>query len=292
MKKLIILNFIKSLKKFVLLKPNAKSFISLHIVCGGRRSGTTLLNAILCSSPLANELGQESQILTKLVEVYKWGLDNFQLFGSSFFKNKDSMYEYFKNSLFDFVNRIANYASPNGALILKNPELSLVITEITEIFPEAKLYAIIRDPRDQICSEFEVANRRRNNGIKNYVFENRDVEYLSKNYLNYISNINKLKRTYPKRILILKYEDLILKPSETLSELEDFSGLKLNFNPNKKWNKVSEKVSLHEGYSQSKLYGEPLSNSSLYRYKSELTSYEISLIEETCAEIMSEFGYK
>ena len=47
------------------------------IICGGRRTGTTLLNAILATDARANPLGPEAQILTRIVEAYRWGRERF-----------------------------------------------------------------------------------------------------------------------------------------------------------------------------------------------------------------------
>lgn len=265
--------------------------VSLYIVCGTRRSGTTLLTAILSSDNNANLLGQEAQLLTRLMNNYRWAMDNYQHFGTSFFASPQALFEFYQKTLQDLVDRMAAFASPKGVLVLKNPELSMVISDLADIFPEAHLLAIVRDPRDQICSEFEVGKRRKAAGVFDAAFESRDVEVLAKSYLHYMSGIMKLKNSQTERLHIIRYEDLILAPTDTLAELQKMTGLKFEFDYQGNWSKISDNASLHEGFSQSDLYGGPINDSSLGRYQHELSDDEVARIEKLCGHIMQEFAY-
>ena len=78
----------------------------VFIVCGGRRTGTTLMSAILSSDERANPLGQESQILTRIIESYRWGSVNFVDFGPSFFPDYQSYKIFFQKIMTQFSNEV------------------------------------------------------------------------------------------------------------------------------------------------------------------------------------------
>jgi len=264
---------------------------STYIICGCRRSGTTLLAAILSSNEKTNPLGQEAQIITQLMSVYQWSINNFNDFGTSFFKDLDSFAHSYRKILLDLIADMTSFSSPNGILVLKNPELSMSISNIAMLLPEACLLATIRDPRDQICSEFEVMKRRKKYGRIEPILDQRNVTQLSRNYLTYTSGFLGLQKKSPNHILVIKYEDLILKTNQTIDKIQQYTNLQFMFEKNNQWTRVSDKASLHEGFSQSNLYGQPISKTPVGRYKKELTMHEIDQINVICGEVMQQFGY-
>lgn len=176
--------------------------------------------------------------------------------------------------------------------MLKNPELSLVIKDIDDLLPKAVLLATVRDPRDQICSEIQVAKRQQvENGLPPESAE-RNVANLTYNYNLYFKEILEIYSEEPERIHIIRYEDLVQNTGEVLELLKNKTGLNLKFKPDKSWQRVTEFASLHEGPSQSDLFGNPVSSSSLGRYQQELSQEEIDTIETNCSQIISLFGYK
>ncbi len=264
----------------------------LFFVCGGRRTGTTLLSAILSSDSRANALGQEAQILTRMIEAYCWGRENFIDFGQSFFANENSYLEYYQNILEQLMQRISHHCSPGNVLVLKNPEFSLVIQDMLSLFPNAVFLACIRDPRDQIASEIEVATRRLTDTGKAAHTVNRNVSALATLYAKYNHPFIALKKAQHGRINFIRYEDMVLKTARTLKQLTDICELELSFNANNSWTNVSAHAGLDKTPSRSANYGMPVNAGSVGRYKNDLNAEEIRTIETVCADIFSVFGYE
>ena len=263
----------------------------IFIVAGGRRTGTTLLTSIMCSNPRANSLGQEAQILTRIVESYKWSIDNFKDFGSSFFPDKQSLTSLFQNHVANYIQQVSSYSSPGGILVLKNPEISIVMEYLYALLPNAMYLATIRDPRDQIAAELEVVAKRRaaQNNIKS---QSRNTGSLIKLYKNYLEGILTFKRQYPHSLFIIRYEDLVQHSETTISLLENHTRINIPFNPSEEWPRVSRFAGLDTvSPSSSPLYGKPISDSSVGRYKKDLYEKEINTIENAFQHFMTQYGY-
>ena len=261
------------------------------IVCGGRRTGTTLLAGILSSDPRTNPLGQKAHLLTQLVGAYRWGRVNFESFGVSLFGKIEAYRSFYRRTVADFARDVSTRISPGGALVLKNPELSFVLLDVADLFPEAVLIATVRDPRDQVASELQVAERRQTAGLPDHHFGTRNVVELSNRYVSYCREIIELRSQQPDRINIVRYEDLIQHPNEALVDLRTATGLDLPFHPAKPWTRVSPLAGLHEGPDHSPLYGLPIDARSVGRFNRDLRGKEAAAVEKVCADLMSEFGY-
>jgi len=261
-------------------------------VCGGRRTGTTLMSAFLCSDPRSNVLGPEIQILTRIVESYQWGRENFEHFGQFYFGNLKTYRTFFRETATQLVQQVAKRVSPGGVLVLKNPELSRVLPDLIELFPDALFLATVRDPRDQIASELEVGSRQKSAGHHVPHFDSRDMLTYSKLYLSYTKVIMKIHSEEPERINIFRYEDLIMQTKKSLADLTEISGLELTFDPSKPWPRVSPLAGLQSHPARSDLYGAPINTRSMGRFERDLNAEEIHIIQTACAHLMDKFGYQ
>lgn len=251
--------------------------LKLVIISGPRRSGTTLLNAICCSDQRANELGQEAQVLTRLVEAYKWAKTNFDSFGLSYFESKEALKRQYRELVNNFVRAMASHATHSYVLILKNPEFALVQTELGELLPDACYLSIFRNPKDQICSELEVIGRRNQKKI----YATRElISSLCNSYNEYARPILDASKLRPGSIHFINYEDLVTDFTSSLSSINLFCGLHLNISPNECWERTSAHAGLHATPSASKKFGRPISKSSIGRFEAELPLAEQDFIDD------------
>ncbi len=229
--------------------------------------------------------------MTRIVEAYRWGHENFEDFGGSFFGKFKVYHAFFQETTAQFSRNVSARMSPGGVLVLKNPELSNVLLDVAELFPDAHLLATVRDPRDQVASELEV-DARRAAGIRDPNFETRNVVALANRYAAYNKEIFELHRQHPERLYIVRYEDLVLSPDKALLDLRAATGLDLAFDPTKPWSCISPLAGLQSGPSCSDLYGGPIDTRSVGRFKRDLSTDEVTAIEEACADFMDIFGYQ
>jgi len=281
----------KTINNTSVISKNDISAPPTYILCGIRRTGTTLLNAIFSSSSACNKLGQEAQFLTRILESYQWSENNYDDFGRSFFSEKNSLKEFYHVAITDLLHRISNFTTAS-TLILKNPELSFVLNEINDTIPHAHIFATIRDPRDQIASELEVGARRVSMGIIDNNYTQRNIDAYIQSYLKYITPLLSFKNIMPSKIHFLKYEDLILNTKSIISDLEIITGLEIPFSIDSRWENVSEHAALHIGPSSSKHYDSPISSESVGRYTKDLTIDESNKIEIKMRDIMNLFNYQ
>ena len=268
------------------------SHVAPTIVCGGRRTGTTLLAAVLCSDERANPLGQEAQILTRIIEVYRWGREHFEQFGGSFFGDLKTYRAFFRDICGRFASEVSSRVCPGGVLVLKNPELSRILLDVAEVCPAANILATVRDPRDQVASELEVAARRAGVRAADLHFETQQILSLANAYVAYYYEILELRRQQPARINIVRYEDLVLHTDLVIGVLRRTTGLDVIFDATQPWSRVSPLAALHSSPSRSDLYGCPIDARSIGRYKRDLSTEDAAAVQEVCAHLMEEFGYQ
>ncbi len=77
-----------------------------------------------------------------------------------FFRCVDEYLAFRAETCRGFVKHAWLAAGKPGTLVLKNPELSLHLASLIEIWPGCRIVGCARDPRDQIASEFDVHERR------------------------------------------------------------------------------------------------------------------------------------
>lgn len=259
----------------------------LAIVTGGRRTGTTLMNAVLCAEPDANLLGPEGQVLTRLLEAYEWGDTHFDPFGAAFFDSPKRYRDLYQAFCARLIEEAAKMNQNPRLLVLKNPEISRVLETAIELLPSAKFLVMVRDPRDQICSELEVGRRQLEAGQANRLAEHRDVAALGHALLSYYRWLpNRCERT-----LVVRYEDLVADWETTATRLARFLGRDLVFDPEAHWVRTSPEAGLDSSPSTSANYGRPLSQAPISRHRAELSREEIACIESVCEPLMAQFGY-
>ena len=207
---------------------------------GHRRSGTTWLGKQLLSFNTAfvfepditfhleQPVGVRDHKLMRTIEVRKH-MDDY------FFSDKyKPVWNYFlrKMILNRFYGQIQNLSLP---VIVKEPSSRLGASDIlSECLPNSKLIVLIRDGRDIIDSLVDSRSKvgwqniRPNSVIteKNRV---RVVEDLAKNWVQQMENLMRSFENHEEsQKMLVRYEDLIEKPSVILKKIYDFLKIEIS----------------------------------------------------------------
>ena len=263
------------------------------------RTGTTLLNSILCSDATTNPVIGEVQYLTHLMHHYHWGQRHFHLYLKDTFEDRDDFKAFTGAWLRDYLERTHKRWQPCQHLALKNPELVHYFPDLSELVEGAKFFLTVRDPRATIVSMREVAKKQRNKGIESTLTKmNDDARRLSQYYRSYYSrflrgDFNRLQSN----TFLVRYEDLVTQTGQVVDQIRQFTGLALaDYNPGVEWQRSAE------DYDESRcdpdrapwtteLYGKGVSDSQVGSYRDRLSAEDIAIIEEECQAVMRPFKY-
>lgn len=140
-------------------------FKSVLLIVGAPRSGTTLLSGLVSENAETYPMLPECTNITQIIQhyhnfVHYADSQRFRTYGVS----PDRLiipYRQMVNSLIDLA--ASNFEGQNYChLVLKDPELSLLVDEIPNFFcKDVKVVCIVRDPRAVIASMIRVWQKKR-----------------------------------------------------------------------------------------------------------------------------------
>jgi hypothetical protein len=260
----------------------------LFFVCGARRTGTTLLAAVLSADRSAPPLPGEAQLIPEWLATYRWARQQFAIRALPFFRDEDELRTFHRRFLGEFVSHCRDRFGRDAALIFKSPELSLYCEEALEVFPSARFLATIRDPRDQIASEWRVIEKRRGSAEDLRILRERDFETLALQYVRYYEPILAALDRAPGRVHLQEYEQLVTRPREALTGLEAFTGLDLRgFDPLADWPRVADSFWAFTSPSDTPYYGRAIEPRRVGSYAESMSEDEARRVEAACASVTS-----
>jgi len=161
------------------------------------------------------------------------------------------------------------------------------LNTLARSFPKAKFFVVIRDPRSVYASLSKNAEKRTELRVQLLSFCRHFRKYIILS--NYFLSLPVLK----KRLMIIKYEDLVTNPNLYLKKICKF--LQINFNknmvnPNKYYDFVTKKNWIPHSAFNSKF--PKLNNKPIHKWKKYLTKYEVKSIEFLCQNEMRSMNYK
>jgi len=148
---------------------------------------------------------------------------------------------------------------------------------INELFPKSKFIFIIRDPRAIYAS------------IKGLDWGPNSPLKLSELWIEYTAAYFAFQKLYPNRMCLVRYEDIVNNGAEQIKNICDFLGIKYTnaLLEESEGFKVPEYTS-----SQHALVGKRLDKQRIEKWKKELKTEDITIIESQCKPIMSAFNYQ
>lgn len=269
------------------------------LIVGSPRSGTTLLQLMVNAHPniaIYGEVHYFDQIvpLKKLVFPLQTftDIDNFfllvnNIYNIQYLPNAKEFFEQVKEKLKDekkptyekfYLYLLREYAQQERANIYgdKTPTYIRYLQDIINLFPNAKIIHIIRDPRAVVASL-----------LKTPFASNCVVTNALKWRIDIQSSFGTVRDS--NSYLELRYEDLILKPEIRLKKICHFIGEiydsnMLNFYKN------SKEYIKDEPWKDNVHY--PVSNTSINKWEKDLSQTQIFIIEKIIgSNLLSKFGY-
>lgn len=259
----------------------------LIFVCGARRTGTTLLAAMLAADPTTPPLPGEAQLLTEWVRSYAWAKDYPEIRSVPFFENVEQLRDYYRAMLGTFIDHCYRHFTGVRVLVLKSPELSLCFGAARELFPQAKFVVSVRDPRDQIASEWRVFERRRGGPQDERLLRDRDFASLARSYLRYYEPIVKALDEQSARVHLQSFEQMVSQPRQAIESLQRFTGLDLSgFDPERPWPRVADSYWAYgSSPSDTPHYGQPVAMDRVGAWRESMTEDEAQTVVRLCGDM-------
>ncbi|PPT06761.1 hypothetical protein CKA32_005188 [Geitlerinema sp. FC II] len=274
--------------------------MTYFFIGGAARTGTTVLNGILCNAPNTNPFIAEANYFAYVLSTYSRGKYLWKVEGDTYFDDLQDYAEFSRPWVTAFLDKTARRYGNAKHLVLKSPELTKYFPDLFELVSEAKFLMLLRDPRDAIASLLQVGDKLKNKGENPTLvrmLETSDMAGLAQFYNAYYRPCQRCRDTeFWNRTRYVQYEGLVRHPQAAIAQLEAFTGLSLkDFDPDRTWNRSRLDFDrLPERYRpwwSTPLYGKALSANSIGRYREVLTEQQIRDIERECADIFELGGY-
>ena len=254
------------------------------------------MQAVLCSSEETNPQIHEAQYFTQLGHLYSYAQRTFDRYLCHYFEDLDELKAFHADLMQRFLERSLQRYRPATHLVLKNPEMTPLFPEIGDLLAEIKFVVVARDPRDTIASMRQVATRQSAQGqVTDLTRMAADAGKLAARYNWYYAPlIGDTDAAFSKRRIIVRLEDLVQKTDQVVAELAEFTGLPLRgYDPSGAWRSLvdfNDEGLAREAF-HSELRGRPLSAARIGQYAERLTTEDITVVEDVCAQAMHAFGY-
>lgn len=249
------------------------------IFIGGMpRSGTTLIQGMLCNDDKTIDSTKECTYLRFLVEAYQKGKYTWDGFTNQYFSNRNEFFSFNKQIIDSYFSQLSKVIDTNDKIIVqKHPGIVNIIPDLIELYPDSNFIVMKRDIRDAIASYLKI---KRNEGYS--------AKYFVDMYIGEFRTFNEwCKNVNTNNVLFVQYEDLLTETIETMQEIRNFTGLQLNFDPlDTKW---KHKRGTEEYTTE--LDGKPIDSNNIGKYKDLLAQEEIELIEKNKENIQNFFPF-
>jgi len=263
------------------------------IIAGYQRSGTTLMNGLVCADPEANPLLGEATYFRYLVETYARGRQEYNRTTRFYFANPEAYVAFNRRVLQALLEQALALYAPSTRLVLKDPMLTRLVPLVYELVPTAHLLVMVRDPRDMVASLLEVERRSHTQGqqlrIEGAEARAREIGGA------YAGILNCRTPGFADRVLFVRYEDLVRNPRETIDRIGQQTGASLDMvdpghpAPRTRYELHSPQARKSPWYNA--LCGKPITDVRIGVGQETLDRAQLASVETHCGELMVRFGY-
>lgn len=262
-----------------------------YIFIGGApRTGTTLLNSLLCRDATTNPLIAEASYLAYVISTYSRGKRVWRVEGDAYFDDLQDYANFSRPWVMAFLEKTAQRYPQAHHLVLKSPELTKYFPDLFELVPQAQFLIALRDPCDAIASLIEVGDtlkQTQDSPTLVKILERGDVKALAQFFCDYYRPCQRCQDSrFWQQTRYVRYEGLVHHPQAALRQLEAFTGLHLSqMNPDQPWRTELDFAQLPQRYRpwwSTPLYGHGVSTASVGRYRQVLSPEQVVLIRQAC----------
>ncbi|MCJ2042495.1 sulfotransferase [Methylobacterium sp. J-059] len=274
--------------KRIIIKLEAMTNLPLDdlvFVGGAPRTGTTILHALICTSPNTNNYVAECGYLTNMLMPYFLGLEGWEIHTKHFFGSHEEFFRYHAAIVSDVVSKIHDQLGRPARLKLKDPIMTRFFHHVAQMLPQARFVVIFRDPRDTIISRLNVTRRLQNGREPS----REDIKSACYEYNISYNGIIAHPRILNHRMMVVDYNDIT--EDKWIPSLENF-GI-YGIDPAKVWSSDNTQIKDYRTDPWSTdLYGASPSSRSVNRYKSDLDQKIADYIMEQCGWVGQAFGFQ
>ncbi|TVR08410.1 MAG: sulfotransferase [Phormidium sp. GEM2.Bin31] len=262
-----------------------------YIFIGGApRTGTTLLNSLLCQEATTNPLMAEASYLAYVISTYHRGKRVWRVEGGAYFDDLQDYANFSRPWVMAFLEKTAQRYPQAQHLVLKSPELTKYFPDLFELVPQAQFLILLRDPCDAIASLIEVGDtlkQTRQSPTLVKLLQRGDTKGLAEFFCSYYHPCHSFDQPrFWQQTRYVRYEGVVHYPRVALRQLEGFTGLCLSqTNPHQPWRSDLDFAQLPERYRpwwSTPLYGHGVSSTRVGRYRQVLSPEQVSLIRQVC----------
>ncbi len=271
--------------------------MSVILVGGSQRSGTSATQQLLCQLPEANPYLYEASFLRMQVACYAEAKVSFSNNHASYFGELQDLRNFQAGVVSAFLENTARIHGDCEHLILKEPHLTMYWPHLYELIPDAMFLMMIRDPRDVIASMVSVGERQKELG-QDYLFTDRNMLRLCEHFVSFYRPAFEVSdEGFRDRLAVVHYENVVTDPRQALEQITGFTGIPFDsIDPQAAPNTgvVNQEVIAASQHFQpwaTDVNGKQITSSRIGRHREVLTAEETQLVEEYCTDFFEWFGY-
>lgn len=269
--------------------------MTVFFIGGAARTGTSLAYAAICSDPALHPILPEAKYLRHLIRAHRYGLAAFETETREFFAHQEGLRAFTASQIAAICDALRLRFPETRHQAFKNPESTPYLPDFLDVLPDARAVVMVRDPRAVVASLHAIHDAQKAQGIESWVTRcGRDATSFAQAYNSYYAPISNLAdKSIYRRMLTLRYEDMVGNPGESFERLAGFTGLDIaGFAENPVWrNELRQNTTAAVALWRGPLWGKPVSASRVGCWRDALTADEISAVEEVCAPYLAGFGY-